>query len=85
MRSFALEALGAIAGRLIWLGLVHSIWIGLLSAAVVALILQSVHRLSHRARHTIFLLAMVGVAAGPVAVTFLQQWLSSRITRTGSE
>jgi Zn-dependent protease with chaperone function len=67
MPTFALDALGALTGRLTWLALIHSLWIGLLVASVGALILQTFSRLSHGMRHTILAVAMLIAAMGPVA------------------
>ena len=36
MPTLAFEAFGGLIGRLVWLGLIHSLWIGLLVAAAVA-------------------------------------------------
>ncbi len=84
MRSFALEAFAEVTGWLLWLGLLHSVWIGLFIAAGVALILQAGPRLSHRARHAILLLAMAGVAVGPIVVAVLFQVVSFRASRIAS-
>jgi beta-lactamase regulating signal transducer with metallopeptidase domain len=78
MRTFPLEALGELTGRLIWLGLIHSVWIGLIVAAGVAVMFQLGPRWSHRARHAFLVLAMAGVALGPVAVALLLQALSAQ-------
>ena len=65
MPSLALEAFASVTGRLIWLALLHSLWIGLFVAAI-AWVFQFGQRLSHQARHTISLAALVVVAVGPV-------------------
>lgn len=67
-----LEALGGVIGRLVWLGLLHSLWLGLAAAASVALVLRVRPSLSHRLRHATLLASLVVVALGPPAVTALQ-------------
>jgi hypothetical protein len=78
MPTFAPEAFGGLTGRLVWLSLIHSLWIGLLAASVVALILQSAPRLSHRTRHAILAAAMLVAAVGPIALALWQHLGPSR-------
>ncbi len=72
MPTFAAQAFGGLIGRLVWLGLLHSLWIGLVVASGTALILRFGSRLSHQARHAILAVAMIVVASGPGAVALAQ-------------
>ena len=81
MQFIGFEAFQGVSGRLVGLGMIHSLWIGLLVAAVVELALQVRSRLSHEARHRILLAALLLVATGPVAATLLQRNLAARSTR----
>jgi beta-lactamase regulating signal transducer with metallopeptidase domain len=78
MPTSAAEAFGGLTGRLVWLGLLHSLWIGLVVASGMALILRLGSRLSHRARYAILAVAMVVVASGPGAVVVAQYVASCR-------
>jgi hypothetical protein len=81
MQAIGFEAFQGVSGRLVGLGLLHSLWIGLFVASVVALALQAFPRLSHQARHFILLAALLLVATGPVVATLLHHTLASRPTR----
>jgi beta-lactamase regulating signal transducer with metallopeptidase domain len=81
MQTIGFEAFQGVSGRLVGLGLLHSLWIGLFVASVVALALQVRPRLSHQARYRILLAAFLVVATGPFGATFLHRSLASHPTR----
>ena len=84
MQAIGFEAFQGVTGRLVGLGLLHSLWIGLLVASLVALALQIRPRLSHQTRHRILLAALLLVATGPVLATLLHSSLASCPTRKTS-
>jgi hypothetical protein len=51
MQPLSRAAFQALSGRMLELGLLHSLWIGLVTASLVALAFQAVPRLSHGKRH----------------------------------
>jgi beta-lactamase regulating signal transducer with metallopeptidase domain len=73
MPTISLEAFEGLGGRLVGLGLVHSIWLGLLVASLVALAFQVRPEMSHTSRHRILLLALFLNAVGPVVATFVHR------------
>jgi hypothetical protein len=85
MPTSALEAFGGLTGRLVWLGLLHSVWIGLLVGSGVALIFQIGPRITHGARHAILLVAMLIASAGPIAMAIAQHLSSSPTERGAAE
>jgi beta-lactamase regulating signal transducer with metallopeptidase domain len=70
-----------VSGRLVCLGLLHSLWIGLFVASVVALAFQVRPSLSHESRHWVVLAALLLVATGPVVATLLHYNVASRPKR----
>ncbi len=80
MQAVALETLQGLSGRLVGLGLLHSLWISLAVASLVALVFQSCPRLSHQARYLILLAALSLVAIGPIVAVPLHQALASSTT-----
>ncbi len=81
MPTSALEAFGGLTGRLIGLGLIHSLWIGLLIAAGVALIFQMAPQMTHRVRHATLIVAMLVAATGPIAMATAQHLTCTRLER----
>jgi beta-lactamase regulating signal transducer with metallopeptidase domain len=81
MQTIGFKAFQGVSGRLVGLGLLHSLWMGLFVASVVALALQAFSRLSHQTRHFILLMALFLVATAPVVATLLHHALASRPMR----
>ena len=81
MQTISFEAFQGVSGRLVCLGLLHSLWIGLFVASVVALAFQVRPSLSHESRHWVVLAALLLVATGPVVATLLHYNVASRPTR----
>jgi beta-lactamase regulating signal transducer with metallopeptidase domain len=77
MQAIAIESLQSLSGRLIGLGLLHSLWISLCAASAVALWFQLRPYLSHQSRHRILVTALLLVAAAPIFVTALASALAS--------
>jgi beta-lactamase regulating signal transducer with metallopeptidase domain len=80
MQAIGFEAFQGVSGRLVGVGLIHSLWIGLLVASVVALALDVRPRLSHQSRYMMVLVALVLVAIAPFVVTPLHYSLWARTT-----
>jgi beta-lactamase regulating signal transducer with metallopeptidase domain len=78
MQDIAIESLRSLSGRLIGLGLMHSLWISLCAASAVALGFQLRPYLSHQSRYRILVTALLLVAAAPILVTALDRACASR-------
>ena len=78
MQAIAIEALQSLSGRLIVLGLLHSLWISLCTASAVALWFQVRPRLSHRVRYRVLAIAFLFVATVPIVFTALHHALLIR-------
>lgn len=68
MPTLASSLIEGPTGQGLWLMLLEAVWLGLLAASIVALTFRVGARLSHRARYAIAAVAMILVAAGPVAL-----------------
>ena len=78
MQDIAIESLRSLSGRLIGLGLMHSLWISLCAASAVALGFQLRPYLSHQSCYRILVTALLLVAAAPILVTALERACASR-------
>jgi hypothetical protein len=57
MHAILFEAFEGLSGRLIGLGLLHSLWVGLCVAALLSLAFQICPNLSHQARYLMLVFA----------------------------
>ncbi len=78
MQDIAIESLRSLSGRLIGLGLMHSLWISLCAASAVVMGFQLRPYLSHQSRYRILVIALLLVAAAPILVTALDRACASR-------
>jgi beta-lactamase regulating signal transducer with metallopeptidase domain len=78
MQDIAIESLRSLSGRLIGLGLMHSLWISLCAASAVVMGFQLRPYLSHQSRYRILVTALLLVAAAPIFVTTLDRACASR-------
>lgn len=74
MPTPASQAAIALSAELAGTALLHSVWVATAVASVVALVFQARSNLSHRARHTILLAALVLVAVAPPVLALAQHW-----------